>query len=172
MLHTLKSFLDKVLKWVIIVLMGANVINVLWQVFTRFILRNPSSYTDELARYLLMWVGLLGASYLVGSKQHLSIDLLYQKVQGKSKVLIDLIIQTSIFLFAFFVMVIGGIRLVSITLVLEQVSAALQIQLGYVYLVVPISGLIIMFYTIVFIIENILILINKTKNENIERSGT
>jgi len=62
-------------------------------------------------------------------------------------------IQLFIFLFAFFVMVFGGIRLVVITLKLNQISAALRLQLGYVYLVLPLSGLLIMFYASVFFME-------------------
>jgi TRAP-type C4-dicarboxylate transport system permease small subunit len=48
-------------------------------------------------------------------------------------------------------MVIGGIRLVTITLMLNQISAALQVQLGYVYSIIPLSGILMMFYSIYFI---------------------
>ncbi len=126
---------DKVLEWALIVLMGANVLNVLWQVFSRSILRNPSSYTEELTRHLLIWVGLLGASYAVSKKLHLAIDYFSAKIRPAAKKYVDLFIEICIFLFAFFVMVIGGVRLVVITLALDQISAALQIHLGYVYLV-------------------------------------
>jgi TRAP-type C4-dicarboxylate transport system permease small subunit len=51
------------------------VLNVAWQVLTRFVLQNPSSYTEELARYLLIWLGLLGAGYCVGQRSHLAIDI-------------------------------------------------------------------------------------------------
>ncbi|HRS91659.1 MAG TPA: TRAP transporter small permease subunit, partial [Candidatus Marinimicrobia bacterium] len=71
----IRKILDNILKWVVVVLMAISVFNVLWQVFTRFILHHPSSYTEELARYLLIWVGLLGAAYAAGNKMHLAIDL-------------------------------------------------------------------------------------------------
>jgi hypothetical protein len=61
--------------------MAVSVLNVLWQVFTRFVIRHPSSYTEELARYLLVWVGLLGAAYASGHKLHLAIDLFSQKMK-------------------------------------------------------------------------------------------
>ncbi|WP_316931840.1 TRAP transporter small permease [Parabacteroides distasonis] len=50
----------------------------LWQVLSRYILVSPSSVTDELAGYLLIWVGLLGAAYVSGKNEHLAIDLLLQ----------------------------------------------------------------------------------------------
>jgi len=153
MMMKAKKVVDRILEWALIVLMGGNVINVLWQVFTRFVLKDPSSWTEELARYLLIWVGLLGAAYAVGRKMHLAVDVLLARFKGKAQNTAQLIIQGLIFLFALAVMVVGGYRLVEITLTLEQTSAALQIPLGYVYLVVPLSGVLIMFYTLASIRE-------------------
>lgn len=146
--------IDRLLEGILVFLMAANVINVLWQVFTRFILKNPSSFTEELARYLLIWVGLLGAAYASGKKMHLAIDIILENLKKMAKRIAELAIQILIFLFALLVMVIGGIRLVFITLTLNQISAALRIKLGYVYLVIPLSGLLIMFYAAAFIIDS------------------
>lgn len=154
MLSSLKKVIDKILSWIVIVLMAVITINVLWQVFSRFVLQNPSSFTEELARYMLIWIGILGAAYVAGQKLHLAIDLLSTKLKGNSKSFLEIFIQLCIFVFSFFVLVIGGIRLVYITLELNQISAALQIPLGYVYLVLPISGVLMMFYSMYFIIED------------------
>lgn len=155
MLLSVKNIIDKILSWIVIVLMAIITINVLWQVFSRFVLQNPSSFTEELARYMLIWIGILGAAYVAGQKLHLAIDLLSTKLMGKSKSVLEIFIQLCIFIFSFFVMVIGGLRLVYITLQLNQISAALQIPLGYVYLVLPISGILMMFYSTYFIIDEI-----------------
>ncbi len=152
-LRNIKTSVDRVLEWILIVLMAANVLNVLWQVFTRFVLKNPSSFTEELARYLLIWVGLLGASYVAGRKMHLAIDVVVNRLAGRARRLAEYLIEVSIFVFALLVMVFGGIRLVIITLTLSQISAVLRIKLGYVYLVLPLSGLLIMFYSIIFMAE-------------------
>jgi len=149
----LKTKVDKVIQYLLVILMTLMVLNVLWQVFTRFIMNDPSSFTDELARYLLIWLGLLGAAYVTGQKMHLAIDYLLNKTKPAVKSKLEYVINSSIFLFALFIMVIGGVNLVSLTLYLEQISAALQIQLGYVYIVLPLSGILIMFYTGVSIIE-------------------
>ena len=151
----LKASVDRALGWVLVVLMGAAVLNVLWQVFTRFVLANPSSFTDELARYLLIWVGLLGAAYAGGKRMHLAIDLLPTRLTGRAQHALGVFIEACVFVFALFVMVIGGLQLVSLTLLLGQTSAALQIPLGYVYLVLPLSGLLLMFYAVLFMTEHI-----------------
>jgi TRAP-type C4-dicarboxylate transport system permease small subunit len=145
--------LDSTLYWLLVVLMAIMVLNVLWQVGSRFILRSPSSYTDELARFLLIWVSLLGASYITGKKMHLAIDILPSKLHGKQQRNLNVLINVLVAIFAFFAMVWGGIKLVYITLTLNQTSAALNVPLGYVYLAVPLSGLIIIYYSIMNLTE-------------------
>ncbi|GAB3533865.1 TRAP transporter small permease [Pontibacter brevis] len=145
--------LDSTLYWLLVGLMAFMVLNVLWQVGSRFILRSPSSFTDELARFLLIWVSLLGASYVTGKKMHLAIDILPAKLEGKKQRNLNVLINVLVALFAFFGMVWGGINLVYITLTLNQTSAALNVPLGYVYLVVPLSGIIIIYYSIMNLFE-------------------
>jgi TRAP-type C4-dicarboxylate transport system permease small subunit len=135
--------------------MGLAVLNVLWQVFTRYVMSSPSAYTDELSRYLLIWVGLLGASYAAGKRMHLAIDLLPQRLTGRAHEALALLIQALIAVFALVVMVFGGLRLVSLTLMLEQTSAALQVPLGYVYLALPASGLLIVFYAGLLMLDHL-----------------
>lgn len=154
-MERLKKYIDKALEWVLVALMGAMTLNVLWQVFSRFVLRNPSSFTEELARYMLVWVGLLGASYGVGRNVHLAIDLLGPKLKGKWKHAGDMFVSSCVFLFAAAVMIAGGWNLVSLTSVLEQISAALQIKLAYVYLAVPLSGFLIAFYSLASFVRSV-----------------
>ena len=143
-----RRLVNYILSRFVILIMSVLVIDVLWQVASRYIMREPSSWTDELAGFLLIWVGLFGAAYATGKKDHLAIDLLPRKLEPAKRKHLDLFINILIALFALIVMVIGGIRLVFITFKLNQISSALEIPIGYVYLVVPISGLFIMYYVI------------------------
>lgn len=137
---------DFILGWTVTIFMGVLVLNVLWQVTSRFIVGNPSSFTDELAGFLLIWVGLLGAAYATGQKQHLAIDLISQKMSPSKKRILDSIINSFIILFAVVVLIIGGTNLSYLTFQLNQISSALQLPIGYVYLVLPISGIFIIYY--------------------------
>ncbi|MDH5400132.1 MAG: TRAP transporter small permease [Cyclobacteriaceae bacterium] len=150
----LRTTLDKVISRTLIVIMALMIINVLWQVATRFLLKDPSSFTEELARYLLIWTGLLGAAYAVGKKIHLAIDLLPTILKGKKQKSLQVIINGFIILFSLFVFIIGGIRLVYITFLLGQLSPALQVPLAYVYLIVPISGICMVVYSLLNIIDD------------------
>jgi TRAP-type C4-dicarboxylate transport system permease small subunit len=144
----IRKYLDLFLSTFVTILMGILVINVLWQVISRYLVGHPSPFTDELAGFLLIWVGLLGATYITGRKEHLAIDILHHKLSPERKVKVDMIISILVALFALAVLVIGGANLVYITLRLNQISSALQIPVGYVYLVLPISGIFIIYYSI------------------------
>ncbi len=116
--------------------------------FTRFVIGTPSSFTDELARYLMIWVGVLGAAYISGKRMHVAIDLLPTKLNKSGQTKLKIFINIIIIFFCFFVLVGGGFRLVYITFTLEQYSPALQIPLAVVYLVIPLSGILIIYYKI------------------------
>lgn len=143
-----KIKLDKIVSWMLITLMGLMVLNVSWQVLSRYVVQNPSSFTDELSRYMLVWLGMLGAAYVAGQNQHLAIDILPNKLSGKPKMKLLVLINSLVLLFALIAMVLGGSNLVYITYILEQKSATLQIPLAYIYTIIPISGLLVVYYQI------------------------
>ncbi len=144
----LRKKIDRILGNVLATIMAVMVVNVLWQVCTRFILGDPSSFTDELARYLMIWVGVLGAAYISGRSMHVAIDLLPTRLNKQGQVKLKIFVNILIILFCFAALVVGGSRLVYITYTLQQYSPALQIPLALVYIIIPISGLLIIFYKI------------------------
>ncbi|WP_396635286.1 TRAP transporter small permease [Maribacter sp. R86514] len=144
----MRNKIDSVLGKALVLIMAVMVINVLWQVFTRYVTGNPSSFTDELARFLMIWIGVLGAAYVSGKNLHVAIDILPLRQTEKTQKKLKIIVTILIILFVLFAFVIGGSRLVYISYVLGQQSPALQLPLAVVYLIIPISGLLIMYYKI------------------------
>ncbi|WP_391528289.1 TRAP transporter small permease [Photorhabdus akhurstii] len=126
---------------------------VTWQVVSRYVFGAPSTVTDELARYLFMWVAMIGAAYTTGQHRHLAIDLLTMKLKGIGKNSVGLVIQAAIALFASIVLVYGGSILVISTLKTGQITPALGLPMGYVYLCLPISGVLMICYVLVDIVE-------------------
>ena len=144
----MRKTIDTLLGKSLAIIMGFMVINVLWQVFTRYVVGTPSSFTDELARYLMIWVGILGAAYVSGRNMHVAIDVLPARSGKTTQKRLKLIVNILIILFALLAMVIGGCRLVYISYLLGQQSPALQIPLAVVYMVIPLSGLLIIYYKV------------------------
>jgi len=144
----LRKKIDITIEKVLVLILAVMVINVLWQVFSRFIVGNPSSFTDELARYLMIWLGVLGAAYVSGQNMHVAINVIPSKSSVRSQKKMKLIVHILVITFCLLALVIGGSRLVYITYILEQQSPALRLPLAAVYSVLPISGLLIIYYKI------------------------
>ncbi|MCB9303312.1 MAG: TRAP transporter small permease [Lewinellaceae bacterium] len=142
----MRKQIDKILGNFLALLMGIMTLDVLWGVFTRYAMGNQSGWSEELARFLLIWIGILGAAYAAGQDMHLSIELLMPKLQKKSQIRLKLLISFLIAAFAFTVMVIGGGRLMYITQVLGQLSPALRVPMAVVYSVAPLSGILVIYY--------------------------
>lgn len=142
----LKNKIDLILGKALVLIMGLMVVNVLWQVFTRFIIGDPSSFTDELARFLMIWLGILGAAYVSGKNLHVAIDILPSKSSSARRRRMNIAVDVLIILFALAAFVIGGTRLVYISYVLGQQSPALQFPMALIYSVIPLSGLLIVFF--------------------------
>ncbi len=147
MMHA-RQWLDRSLGAVLAGLMGLAVANVVWQVVSRYLLDAPSSFTDELARFLLVWIGLLGAAYGVGQRLHLAIDLLPATLDRKWNRTIEIAGSVLVLGFAIGVLTLGGGRLVELTASLGQTSPALGVPMALVYLVLPLTGLIIAAYVV------------------------
>jgi TRAP-type C4-dicarboxylate transport system permease small subunit len=144
----LKHILTKSLEWLVIVAVAALVLDVLWGVTSRFVLRSPSGWTEEAAEYLLIWVSLLGAAVAFGRNAHLGVDYLLQKLEPAAQRCLRVATQLVVILFAGATMIGGGYILVAETLRAGQVSPALSLPVGAIYLAVPLSGVCIVFYAL------------------------
>jgi TRAP-type C4-dicarboxylate transport system permease small subunit len=140
---------DLALERTLVALMAIMVVNVLWQVATRYLLHSPSSFTEELARFLLIWLGLLGSCYALRRRMHVAIEALTERLRPGVRRFAGLVSLALVATFALAVMVVGGLLLVRLTLQLEQTSAALGLPLGWVYLALPAAGALVAFYAAV-----------------------
>lgn len=157
----IRNYLDKIMR-----VFNAGVFAILttltiWQVLTRYLLSNPSTWSEELASYLFAWVTLLGAAYVFGKREHMNIPIITDKVSPKVQRVFGIINEVIILFFAIFVMIYGGLSITSLTM--GQMSSSLPIQMGYFYAAIPISGA----FTALYSVLNIYDLIkNNTINRN------
>lgn len=141
-----KLTLDKVLRTICCAGFVIMILVASWQVITRFVLGQPSSFTEEFLRYALIWVSMLGSAYAVGTNGHIAIKFLHEKMNGDDKEKLEIVVQVFFMLFFILVMIIGGSRAVGTAM--PQLSPSLHLPMGYVYLSLPVSGVISVFYGI------------------------
>jgi TRAP-type C4-dicarboxylate transport system permease small subunit len=154
-LKAVKKVLDRSLEVLVMVVVAVLVLDVLWQVFTRFVLNDPSTWTEELAVFMLIWVSLLGAAVALNRGAHLGIDYFVGKLAPRPRLYTEVFVFLSVSAFSLFVMTLGGSSLVASTLELGQESPALRVKVGYVYLAIPISGFFLTLYGVIGLAERL-----------------
>ena len=147
MLGTVNRWVGRLLEWAVTIFMLLLVVTVTWQVLSRYVTRNPSRWPEELALVLLMWVALLGGTIAFMRKAHLGVDYFVEKLRGRRRVAVELFIQAWIVLFAG-VLTYGGSAVVLVTAINGQQLPALGVERAWVYLAVPLAGVLILLHSI------------------------
>jgi TRAP-type C4-dicarboxylate transport system permease small subunit len=148
-----KSILDAVLRAICVSLFALLVVLVTWQVFTRLVLSDPSIWSEELARYVFIWLSLIGISIATGEKADVAIDYFVQKAPLAAQRVLEIVAYLSTLTFALLVMVWGGY--LNAVQTMHQLNPVLPISAGVLYLAVPISGVLLTFYLVYHLIRTL-----------------
>jgi TRAP-type C4-dicarboxylate transport system permease small subunit len=160
-LKVLSDWRNRILGCFVIVIVAIMVITVLWQVFTRLVLRVPAVWTEESSTYMLMWCGIVGAAYAYGQKAHVGMEYFAHKLSARHRRILEVVIAIFVGYFAFQVMLVGGINFVRNAFVNHQTSPTMGIPTGYLYLCLPISASFIITYSIEFVFKDMSFLIKE-----------
>ena len=151
----LRACMNKTLEVTLILAVGLLVVDVVWGVFTRYAMGQQANWTEELARFLLVWVSLLGGAVAFGTKGHLGVDYFVGKFHPDARKAAAVLGHLVVLFFAGSIFVYGGYQVVSDALAVEQMTPALGWKMGHVYLVLPIAGVFMVLYSIENLIETV-----------------
>ncbi len=129
----------------------AMVILTCWQVLTRYVLQNPSSWSEELVSYLFAWMALMGASLITGERGHMNIPALVERMPEKWKAGFSILAEAVAFLFSAVILLYGGIQITS--LAMGQMTSSLGVAIGVFYVVLPVCGVLNMMFTVMNIYD-------------------
>ena len=146
----IENALYKVLSYICGILIFAMTVLIFSQVVCRYVMNNSLTWSEELGRYIFVWITFIGLPVALKAKAHVALDLLLKKVHGKTYLILLTInaIFTSILSIVIFY---SGLKLV--LLGVGQISSAIQLPMQYVYIVIPFSGLLLLFFTIRVFLE-------------------
>lgn len=150
-LKTVRSVLNKVLGGINVFFFAFMVVIGTYQISVRYLFNKPSTVSEELMTYSFSWMALFAAAYVFGKREHMRMGFLVDKLQTNTKRILDIIIEVIIFAFAVVVMLYGGVQITSLTM--TQKTASLGIPMGYIYMIIPICGILIIVYSILNIID-------------------
>jgi TRAP-type C4-dicarboxylate transport system permease small subunit len=149
-LSSLNRSLARWLQWLLVAVFLILVIVVLWGVGSRYLLGTQASWSEELARLLMVWLALLGSALVCREEKHLGLDVVVRAWPAELQRLARLFGYLAIFVFAVLILSWGGCQLVGQRFDSGQTLPALGISKAWFYLALPVSG----FLTAIFMLES------------------
>ncbi|WP_280568444.1 TRAP transporter small permease [Chromohalobacter sp. 296-RDG] len=143
-----RNVANRVLAVLLLTIFALLVAVVALQVSSRYFTGSPTIVTDEMARFLLIWLGLLGAAYASGASHHLAIDFLPEHLPPRIRRWLKIALQLIILVFAGYVMLYGGAELAGQTFASGQTTPMLGVSMGWIYLALPLAGVFIALFSL------------------------
>ena len=141
----LRRTLDALVGGLCCLLLAAMVAVLAWQVFSRYGLNAPSTFSEEVLRFGLVWLSLLGAAYSTGRGSHMAVTLLRDLARPSVQRALDLLVPVAFIVFGLGVLGAGGLKAMAIAQ--GQTTAVLQLPMAAIYAAIPVSGLLIALYS-------------------------
>ena len=147
----LRKIMDSVLKTISVFLFAFMTVTGTYQVLSRYLFGKPSTISEGLLSYSFAWMALLAAAYVFGKREHMRMSFITDKFSDSNQLKISLIGELFTFAFAVGALIYGGIAIVQLGM--GQQSPSLGIQMGWVYMVIPVTGVITAVYNVMNIAE-------------------
>ncbi len=147
----LSDVIDKIVGYICICFAIGMTISTLCGVFLRYITSNPLSWTEEFARYAMIWMGLLAISMGVKRYSHLGVSFFYNLLHPTVRKTLTIIINILI-IFFFVIMLIYGWDMTKNGH--SQISPALKMHMSYILVVVPIASAISIYHSLILLWES------------------
>lgn len=137
-MEKLQKGLEAAMRTLMSIVMLVLIVFGFWQIFSRWVLNDPSTFTDELLRYVLVWAGMIGAGYAFFKDTHVKLTLLTSRLKGTALMVVNVIDEIVILAFVGYVYIYGGIQLVIHNT--DQLTAVLRLSMGLIYACLPVAG--------------------------------
>lgn len=164
-MQLLRKIMDKsIMTFCVFLFMMMTVVGT-YQIVTRYFFNSPSTISEELITYSFTWLAILSASYVFGQRGHLCMSFVYSKFTGAKRVFLDMFSEALVILTAVFLLIYGGYIISAQNM--SQLTASLGVNMGFMYAVLPISGVIILVYGFL----NFADMVKKLKSPDLAKYG-
>ncbi|MCZ8531947.1 TRAP transporter small permease [Psychrobacillus psychrodurans] len=150
-MEIVKNIMDKVLSGVCAALLSFMTLLATYQVITRYVFSSPSTMSEDLLSYSFVWVSLLGTALVFGQKDHMKLSIFSDNFTGTKLFALSIFTELLIMTIAVIVFLFGGTQVVGVGAI--QISPTLNISMEWIYIVLPISGVLIVVYNVINIIQ-------------------
>jgi TRAP-type C4-dicarboxylate transport system permease small subunit len=153
LLSAIQGVINSLVRWIIIVLMLVMTVTVSLQIVFRYVFNVPLAWSEEMARFSFAWVSFFGASALMRVREHINVAVFVDRFPPRLRAVAVFLANICALIFAYYFLV-GGIALT--TNEWAQLAPAMQIPMGWVYVVIPISAVLMAIWIVIQTIESAL----------------
>ena len=132
----IKKFLNNFEEFLVVPIMAVMTVVVIMQVFSRFVLRDSLSWSEELARYLMVWAVFVGASIGVKRGSHVGVEALVTRLPKKAQHIFKYLGIAIVLIFCAIVFT-KGLGIIQRQVTGHQVSPAMRMPMWWAYLAIP-----------------------------------
>ncbi|SKC66156.1 TRAP transporter small permease [Maledivibacter halophilus] len=147
------DLLERIQKYIGIAFLSIFIVVVIIQIIARY-LEISVLWTEEIAVFSFIWAVFMGASIMVRKEAHFSFDFLKSKLSGIKKHILDIIINVLMLGFTLYMLVYG--KEIMITFWNYNWYSLPDFKMGYVWAVIPLTGMLMSIYIIEHIVNNII----------------
>jgi TRAP-type C4-dicarboxylate transport system permease small subunit len=131
------GLLRRAIQLVIILMFAVLIATVFYQVVGRYLFNAPPSWSEELARFLQVWIALLASAICIQHGMHLGVDYLLHAVPPRGRALLEIVVHVMVTGFLALLLV-QGVKILDVAAV--QTSPAMGINMWYAYVAVPVGA--------------------------------
>lgn len=146
-----RNILNKILSFFAGTSLIVMVVLTCWQVFTRYILSKPSTWSEELVAYLFAWSSLFASALVTGERGHMSIPVLIERMGAKTQKFFLIFAELIALFISLGILVFGGVQIM--LLAYGQKTSSLSVQVGFFYIALPVCGVLSSIYIVLNIID-------------------
>lgn len=150
-LHKIRKGLNAVVGTICVILFAVMVIVGTYQIITRFVFNSPSTVSEELLTYTFAWMAMFSTAYVFGKRDHMRMTFIVDKLKKEQRKILEIVIELLVIAFAVIVLIYGGFTITGLTM--TQKTASLGVMMGVIYMVVPVSGILIAIYGVLNVVD-------------------
>lgn len=143
------DIVNRLTEYAIAVMMGVMTLIIALQVFYRYVLNDPLSWTEEIARYLMIWICFLGSAMALKYGEHICVSFIRDRFAPRIRQTIGFCVVATVLAFFVFATWEGVVITIQVS---DQQTPATWISMAWAYSCIPVSFFIMMLHTFVELI--------------------
>lgn len=144
------DFLNKIFGYALAISMAFMSVIIFWQVFSRYVMGSSLAWSEELSRFLMIFMVTIGSALALRDGKLIAVEIIPEILKGKVKKILIILVHLISIVF-YIILMIYGLKVADSFG--NQIAPGTHISMYFIYLSLPIGGLLLLLNSITCILE-------------------